>query len=508
MIKKTKVENGIVSGIPAADPRITAFLGVPFAAPPVGNLRWKAPQPARDWDGELAAYKFAPISMQATPGLSKTDIYTREWNVDPEIPMSEDCLYLNIWTPAANTDERLPVFVWYFGGGLQVGNTAEMEFNGERIARRGIVVVTINYRVNVFGFLAHPELTAESPDFPTNFGNLDQKFGTEWVKRNITAFGGDPDNITIGGQSAGGGSVLTQLTSPLNEGLFQKAIVQSGCMFGAYAGFRLGRAQDLAAAEKEGQDFFNLLGVKTLAEARALDAFYIRDKNNELKKFWGTVADNNYIVGNSMELMLKNKRHMVPLLMGHTTSEFLSAPDAASFEDLEKQAREKFGDRADEFLALCKADNLADTLKKATFSPIELGIRTIFNRTAETENAPDNYYYIFDGDIPGWDNPGTFHSVDLWFFFETLGVCWRPFTGRHYDLARQMCNYWSNFIRNGNPNGDDIDGSPMPEWAPFAKAESPMIFAEKPKMNADSGKSGLIKFMEDYYLNTDQTYKI
>ena len=508
MIRTAKVENGMVRGVSAADPRITAFLGVPFAAPPVGNLRWKAPQKAHDWDGVLDTYKFAPISVQTTPGLSKTDIYTREWNVDPEIPMSEDCLYLNIWTPAANADERLPVFVWYFGGALQVGNTAEMEFNGERIARRGIVVVTVNYRVNVFGFLAHPELTAENPDFPTNFGNLDQKFGTEWVKKNIKAFGGDPDNITIGGQSAGGGSVMTQLASPLTKGLFQKAIVQSGSRLGAFPGSRPERAQDLAAAEKAGVEFLKVLGVKTLAEARALDALFIRDKMVEHKTWWGTVADGGDLPGNAMELILKNQRHMVPLLMGHTSSEFMSSPASASFGELEALAKEKFGGSAEEFLGLCKTGDIGEAVKKATFSPVELSIRAIFSRSAMADKAGNNYYYIFDADIPGWDNPGTFHSVDIWFFFETLGVCWRPFVGRHYDLARKMCNYWANFIKTGNPNGADADGSPMPEWKPFTETQSPIIFRDKIEMGKQGSQSGLMKFLEDYYLKKDEQYRI
>lgn len=174
--------------------------------------------------------------MQVRQELDDNNIYTREWAVEPDIAMSEDCLYLNVWTPAKQTDEKLPVYVWYFGGGLQVGHPAEMEFDGERIARRGIVVVTINYRLNIFGFLCHPEITAESPEAPANFGNLDQQAATRWVKRNIAAFGGDPDNITIGGQSAGGGSVMSQLTSPQNEGLFQRAIVESGIFTDLYPG--------------------------------------------------------------------------------------------------------------------------------------------------------------------------------------------------------------------------------------------------------------------------------
>jgi para-nitrobenzyl esterase len=498
MIRQTRVENGIVRGMPAADPRITVFRGVPFAAPPVGERRWKAPQPADDWDGVLEAYTFAPVSMQRVPGLNKADIYTKEFHVDPGIPMSEDCLYLNIWTPAKAEGEKLPVYVWYFGGALQVGYTSEMEFNGERLARRGVVVVTINYRLNVFGFLAHPELTRENPDFPTNFGNLDQKFAVEWVKRNIAAFGGDPDNITIGGQSAGGGSVLTQLTSPLTGGLFQKAIVQSGISYGAYEQ-RFGRYLTLEQAEKDGEDFFRHLGVSNLKEARALDADYIRDKSLTYHKwYWGTTIDGHYVVDNPMNLMLKNKRHMVPLLMGYTSSEFLSSPKVSSFEELEALAAEKFGDRAGEFLDICKSPDLNESVRKATFRTAEVAIRAVYKRSLQAE-APDNYFYMFDAFIPGEDSPGTFHSVDLWFFFETLASCWRPFTGVHYDLARMMCNYWANFIKTGDPNGPDADGTPMPEWKPFSTGEFPMVFTDRPKM-ATEEPGRLMDFLVDYSL--------
>lgn len=174
MLRTVKIENGLVQGLPAADPRITSFKGIPFAAPPVGENRWRAPQKVKDWDGVLKAFEFAPTSMQAPTVIDVNNIYTREWSVDPDLPMDEDCLYLNVWTPACSTDEKLPVYVWYFGGGLQCGSTAEMEFDGERIARRGVVVVTVNYRLNVFGFLCHPEITEEAPEAPANFGNLDQ----------------------------------------------------------------------------------------------------------------------------------------------------------------------------------------------------------------------------------------------------------------------------------------------------------------------------------------------
>ena len=267
MIREAKTENGWVRGIEAADPRITVFKGIPFAAPPIGENRWRAPQPAADWEGIRDASRFAPISMQSTPGLG-TDVYCKEWHVDPEIPMDEDCLYLNVWTSAKSVDEKQPVLVWYFGGRLQWGYPSEMEFDGERLAKRGVVVVTVNYRINCFGFLAHKELTKEAPEEPTNFGNLDQQAGLRWVVRNIASFGGDPEQITIAGQSAGAGSVLTQMTCPDNFGLFQRAVIMSGMIRSPYAEEGMGIPPSLDEAEKLGEKFFDYLGVKTLAEAR------------------------------------------------------------------------------------------------------------------------------------------------------------------------------------------------------------------------------------------------
>ena len=531
----------MVEGLPSRDPRITAFKGIPFAAPPTSDLRWKAPQPAANWNGVLKTHNFSAIPMQKKPGVGRNDIYAKEFYVDSEVPMSEDCLYLNIWTPAIlpplsasqldevhltpPAGENLPVYVWYYGGAFQQGYTSEMEFDGERLARRGIVVVTINYRVNVFGFFSHPELTKENPDFPANFGNLDQTFATQWVKRNIAAFGGDPGNITIGGQSAGGGSVLTQLTSPLTKDLFQKAVIHSGTFYGAYQN-RGRQSRSFQDAEKQGEEFFEFLGVKTLAEARTLPAETIRDKCSEFDKGWSPVVDGNYITGNSGEMMLKNQRHPVPLLMGFTSDEFASSPNAASMEEIEKLASERFGERAKEFLEICKrmASNSPDIEainKVATINPMEIAIRAYSKKTAELQaTAPENYFYIFGGPIPGEDNPGAFHSSDLWFFFETLALSWRPFSGLHYDLARQMCNYLANFIKCGNPNGSasklaedsagsysagleavssgdsssETGGQTLPEWKPFSDGEKPMVFKGKSAMSTEE-PSELINFL-------------
>lgn len=484
MIRTAIVEGGAVRGIPAADPRITAFKGIPFAAPPVGENRWRAPQPVIPWEGERLCAEFAPISMQSIPGLDPNDIYSREWNVDPEIPMDEDCLYLNVWTPAKSADERLPVFVWYFGGGLQVGNTAEMEFDGERLARRGIVVVSVNYRLNVFGFLAHPELTAQQPEAPSNFGHLDQQAGTRWVQRNIAAFGGDPNQITIGGQSAGGLSVSAQLTSPQNEGLFQGAIIDSGIFGGAYgASFP---APSFEQAQQAGAAFFEFLGVQTLAEARALDAVYIRDKANEYHAFFGTTTDGVYLTDNPVHSLMQGRRWKVPLLLSRTTDEFPSPLRAESMEQFREEARASMGSQADAFLALC-GDDLESAIQTSTVSGIDIAVRALKAREEELGLKIPMYYSVFDAEIPGWDHPGTFHSVDLWFHFETLAKCWRPFTGKHYDLARQMCNYWANFVKAGNPNGPDSNGDLMPEWKPLSSAEpNSMWFGETSQPRLDT----------------------
>ncbi len=498
MLKTVKTENGFVRGLPAADPRIISFKGIPFAAPPVGKLRWRAPQPAADWEGVRDCLEFAPISMQSIPGLDPDMIYTREWNVDPQIPMDEDCLYLNVWTPAKSADEKLPVYVWFFGGGLQWGNAAEMEFDGERLARRGIVVVTITYRLNVFGFLAHPEVWAENPEAPANFGNLDQQYALFWTKRNIAAFGGDADNITIGGQSAGGGSVLTQLNCEKNKGYIQKAIVESGIFHDPYQDrMKLTREQAL----EQGERFFEYLGVKNLEEARALPAEYIRDKNDAFGAFWGTIPDGVYQTDTYWNNMAAGKFLDVPILTGYTFDEFLTEPAAKDWEGLSQMAEERLGGQAQEFLSLIRAgsEDAAQAAANARISSVELGIRRMEELLRRNGAKAPMYLYGFGPEIPGWDNPGSFHSVDLWFFFETLAKCWRPFTGKHYDLARWMCNYWAEFIKKGDPNGLDADGSQMPEWNAFS-AEKPMRMTFRDSAGEEPWPEGeLMRFFREYF---------
>ena len=415
MLRTTVIENGALRGLPAADPRITVYKGVPFAAPPVGENRWRAPLPCGSWEGVYDAFQFAPIPMQDTPGLGE-DLYCREWHVDPKIPMSEDCLYLNVWTPAAAGGEKLPVLLWYYGGGFQWGYSAEMEFDGERLARRGIVVVTAAYRLGVFGYLAHPELTAEAPEAPSNFGLLDQQAALRWVYRNVEAFGGDPEKITIAGQSAGGSSVLNLLACPGNRPLIRGAAVFSGFIRHPDPEEDIFAPLSLEYAEQRGEAFFNDLGVSSLWEARQIDSVSLRDAYSRYAEDHPRMfpnLDGQYVKGDPLELLMSGEAAQVPILSGNTADEFL-----------------------------WKGESI-----------IEQSVKQAFLAADEAGSAQSHYYYRFDADIPGYDHPGTFHSVDLWFFFETLAKCSRPFEGRHYDLARQMCDYFANFVKWQDPNG-------------------------------------------------------
>lgn len=507
MIRTVKTENGWVRGLPAADPRITSYKGIPYAAPPVGDNRWRAPLPCPDWEGTLDAFAFSPIPMQAPISADPKNLYDREWHVDREIPMSEDCLTLNIWAPADGRRD-MPVFVWYFGGGLQVGYSAEMEFDGERIARRGIVVVTVNYRVSCFGFLCHPEITREAPEAPANFGFLDQQAATRWVKQNIAAFGGNPENITIGGQSAGGMSVSAQLTSPQNKGLFQHAIIQSGAFAPPYP-FNFGLCNTLAEAERRGEAFFDFLGVKSLAEARQIDAVTLRNKalawdgQYGWGKTFGEAVDSVFSLRSSQQWFADPNRLPVPVLLGHTGTEFIHAPQAQNEKELRMFADEAFGADSAAFQAFFTHPATAESIQaEGSVNSIEFAVRAAAAHQKALGASLPLYYYSFNADIPGWDNPGTFHSVDLWFFFETLAKCWRPFKGRHYDLARQMCDYWCSFIKTGDPNGAGSDGEPLPWWPAFDPAQPVRMDFGQTAAAQRCPASPLVQFLLNRYLKT------
>ena len=464
MLRQVMTENGALRGLPGADPRITVFKGVPFAAPPVGKNRWRAPQPCENWEGVRDAFAFGPISMQDTPGIGD-GLYDREWHVDPDIPNSEDCLYLNVWTPAKTPDENLPVLLWIYGGGFQWGYTAEMEFDGERLSRRGIIVVSAAYRLGAFGFLAHPDLTKEQPQSPGNFGLLDQQCALRWVQRNIAAFGGDPSRITLAGQSAGGGSVLQQMTCEENYGSICGAVILSGMIRALDEENDLFRPLSLAKAEEKGKDFLAFLGVSTIEEARELDAVFIRDRyaqyaQDHQRMF--PIEDGIFCKGDTLERFIAGDRARVPVISGNTGDEFT-----------------------------VNGINIVEKTVKETFL-----------KTREADPAcPPLYYYRFDPDIPGWDHPGTFHSCDLWFFFETLGKCWRPFTGRHFELARQMCDYFANFVKTRDPNGNGWNGETLPLWKPYSReCRSQMDFLSEGSVPGEERPDGKGKQAVNPYL--------
>ena len=432
MLRETTVENGKVKGLPGSDPRVTVYKGIPFAAPPVGENRFRAPKPAANWEGVRECYTFGPLSYQDRPGLGEY-VYDREWHVDSGVDISEDCLYLNVWTPANSKDEKLPVLVWYFGGAFQWGYTSEMEFDAERLARRGIVVVSVNYRLNCFGFLAHPEITKEAPEAPGNFGLLDQRAGLHWTYRNIAAFGGDPEKITIAGQSAGGGSVMQQLCNKENRDIIKGAVIISGMIKLPNKEGDIFTPVSLKEAEKKGEELFKRLGVNSLSEARKLPADVILAEYNKIEDQMMRmypINDGVFCTGNTYEQFIEGECADVPIMSGNTTDEFV-------------------------------VNNI---------NMVEQSVKNAFSAALRKNPGRKLYYYRFDADIPGdgVDYPGTFHSVDLWFFFDTLYKCHRPYEGRHYELARQMADYFVNFVKSGDPNGIGRDRLPLPVWKSFS----------------------------------------
>ena len=324
MLRKVKVKNGLLQGMTGKDPRITVFRGVPYAKPPVGELRWKAPQPAEDWEGVRKCYEYADMAMMRVhPGMDD-DFYTKELHpVAAEYKMSEDCLYLNIFTPAKTTEDNIPVFVYIHGGGLQDGYSYEVEFDPERVARRGVIVVMVAYRLGLFGFLAHPEITARTPEGEviSNFGMQDQSMAIHWVYDNIRAFGGDPDNIVICGQSAGARSVQAQICTPLNDGLIKGAIIQSAVsmMFGD-EDQSMAAIPSLQEAEKYGADFLQTIGIDSLEEAEKTDAHELMrrlDKASEKARYvFGLCTDGRFVRESAPRAYYNNRVADIPLIVG------------------------------------------------------------------------------------------------------------------------------------------------------------------------------------------------
>lgn len=502
------IESGKLQGIHGWDPRVAVFKGIPYAAPPVGELRWKAPLPPAKWEGVRMADQYGPIACQPVPGADPEEFWTREIHpTGPEFEMSEDCLYLNVFTTARDGEEKMPVLFYIHGGGFKGGYPYEVEFDWEHMAKKGIVVVAVAYRLGVMGFLSHPWLSEESPDEPKgNYGLLDQLAALKWVKRNIAAFGGDPNRVTIAGQSAGAMSVQDLMTSSMAEGLINGAVIESSVTV-AFAE-KEDRRHPLEGAEKLGAEFFEKAGIGSLDEARKMPAqelVRLEDMVLGPGVHFEPVIDGILIKETNFEAYKNDHHHRIPVLAGYNRGEALgfSRMFGKAYETLEdlRDYASGFGEKAQEFLTLCGAKSDEDVKELfAGDAMLDLTAGARMFGYIQASQGRDTYLYEFNADIPGEDHAGSYHGSEMWFAYDGLARCWRPFTGKHYDLARQVSSYWVNFVKTGNPNGKDTIGEELPRWESFtAENVFVMEFADVPA-KSEKKVDPLMKFRIDHTL--------
>ena len=447
------IEGGQIQGALAENPGVYVYRGIPYAAPPIGDLRWKEPQPVVGWDSIRICDKFGHPGYQSVhyPGY-----YTSEWGYGDEAPYSEDCLYLNVWTKApGETGKKLPVALWIHGGGYREGWGSEPEFDGQEWASKDVVLITINYRLGIFGFMPYPELSAESPHHVSgNYGILDQIQSLKWIKANIAQFGGDPENVTIFGQSAGAGSVKTLCESPLARGLFQKAVIMSGggIDIPAKEGEEAKSATPmvkfftynptLEEAEAETKKVMDWAGLTDLTKLRAastellytIGTLYNMVNKTDVMIMERPIVDGYVSQKNFNEATREGTIANVPYMIGYTLNDLgAMGPGIAEF----CKVREEQGGKA-------WAYEFARPL-------------------------PD------DGNHPEITSrlKGAFHSSDLWYVFKSLKHCWRPWTKGDWDLSEKMLTAWTNFVKYSNPNGTK-DGA----WTPCT-AQSPQFMLFK-----------------------------
>jgi para-nitrobenzyl esterase len=428
-----KVDGGMISGVMNAAGDVHEFKGIPFAAPPVGKLRWKAPRPVIPWKGVKVCDRFGPSPMQKDP--VPFSMWSAEWLI-PKEPISEDCLYLNVWTGAADPKEKRPVLVWIYGGGFVSGGSAVPIYDGEAMAKKGVIVVSCNYRVGIFGFFAHPELTAESPHNASgNYGLLDQIAALQWVKKNITAFGGDPNNVTIAGQSAGSMSVNCLVASPLAKNLFQRAIGESGAIFTR-------KSSSLEQAEEKGKQLLQLLQVDGISDLRAMPAAEL------LRRAYGSrepIVDGYVLPEAITDIFKEGKENNVALLTGWNQDE----PDSV------------FG------------------VQNYTWANIASG------------QGKKVYMYRFARKPPAtgeYKKYGAFHSGEVPYVFDNLRLVDRPWEPVDHQLATLLSTYWANFVKTGDPNGEGLS-----VWAPYRTDEKKimMIGADKQETEPMTDSGGL-----------------
>jgi para-nitrobenzyl esterase len=481
-----KLDSGMISGIPGKDASIRVFIGIPFAAPPSGNFRWKAPQPVAHWDGVRKADEFGPICMQAANG--------RGGAAPPK--MSEDCLYLNVWTAAKSANEKHPVIFWIHPGGYTSGSGSSPATDGEALAKKGAVVVTINYRLGVLGFFAHPELTKESDRRASgNYALMDQTAALEWVQKNIAGFGGDPKRVTVDGDSAGASSIGNLVGSPRTKGLFQRAIAESG----AWLGLSVGHTQTLAEAEQAGLKTAEALKASSLADLRALPAADVLKGG----RGGGPIVDGYFLPEDVGKVFAEGRQNDVPVLLGSNKDEgtfFLQPTTAAQFT---QQARRRYGDQADAFLKLYPAtnDEEANASQLAAFRD-ELGwvMRNWASLQTKTGKSKAFVYYFTheppatEGTSPrGGRGSGATHGAEAAYVFENL-LPPRPWADLDHQLADTISSYWVNFAANGNPNGKGL-----PAWPVFNdKTNNRIVLGDKVEVGPGLTQ-GQIDFFQQKY---------
>ncbi len=455
-----RIENGKIEGSYNDDESIRIFKGIPFAAPPTGDLRWQAPRPVQSWEGVRPCTEYGPSPVQNKP--EPFYCWTEEFIAKPE-PLSEDCLYLNIWTSARSQTEKQPVFVWIYGGGLVSGSSNCDIYDGEEMAKKGVVFVSINYRVGVFGFMAHPGLTEESGYHASgNYGFLDQIAALGWIRDNILAFGGDPDNVTIAGQSAGAFSVHALIASALAKGLFNKAILQSGGLFSN----RL--MQNLEEAEQAGLHFMEVAGVNSLDALRAMPAEQILALGNDSAVGRFGVTLDNYVLPVDLLAHFEQKLHNhVPIMAGWVTGDgALMGQTEMTLAQYMAAAESQYGDRATEFLSIFPAAT-DEEVRQMNSKLAMLNFAGITVHMLSGFNSHPTFVYEFGHlppDKPDFPNYGAFHTSEVPFVLHTLHAWNRPWRTVDEKIENWMSSYWAHFARTGNPNGEDL-----PEWKMYDK---------------------------------------
>ena len=484
---QVRVAGGLLEGTIGSQPGIRAFLGIPYAAPPVGALRWKAPEPAAKWAGVRKADRFGNHCMQTTPFADM--VY--------QGPESEDCLYLNVWTPVPpkpDSQVRLPVMVWIHGGGYYAGSGDEPRHDGSVLASKGVIVVTINYRLAVMGFLAHPELTAESArKVSGNYGLLDQIAALRWVHDNIAAFGGDAAKVTIFGESAGSLSVSAMVATPLTKGLFARAIGESGAHFGGPGGTM--KPVSLAEAETRGTKLAGSIRAKSLAELRAVPAAaLIKATWSNPSDYW-PIVDGYVLPADPWDIYAQGKQNHVALLAGWNSAEAKSmARGMSTPEALEAALKKQFpGNEAAAMKAYPVGDAHLTRLSAVALTSDNFIVYSTW-KWIEVQSATGQapvYRYLFDHIIPtatgdaAADDPGAAHATDIEYVFgtlETKKLAWRDSDRK---VSALLVSYWTNFAKTGNPNGPGLA-----EWPAYnAKTRQVMRLGVSPKAEGETNRA-------------------